>query len=217
MKRILIIAMTLLITALCITACSGGGTEENIKEPSEEVIQPVKKEEEKEPETVVEEEKNELLPYTYKVPYDGYKVYVDIPEYPQVASGYTRIYPDGLNKFVSFAVFTDGEASDAKSAFDLIYKDFKPAVDDYIFIDAENITETENLEVNGIPVYRFKGTVTAGTFRVCEHYIYGYSFVFDNLPCAIIGIVTDKDQPQEEIDSVTEIVDEMIKTVRGEY
>ena len=78
MKRILIIAMTLLITALCITACSGGDTEENIKEPSEDVIQPVEKEEEKEPETIVEEEKNELLPNTYKVPYDGYSVFLGI-------------------------------------------------------------------------------------------------------------------------------------------
>ena len=118
---------------------------------------------------------------------------------------------------MSFSALRDGVAEDAKAAFDLIYPNYHKSVDGQISIKGENITETEALEINGIPVYRFKGTVIACLFDTWEHYVYGYSFVFDNLPCAIIGIVTDYDQPQEEIDSVTEIVDEMIKTLRGEY
>lgn len=35
-------------------------------------------------------------------------------------------------------------------------------------------------------------------------------------PCAIIGVVSDLDQPQEEIDELTAIVDAMMESVRNE-
>lgn len=206
----------LIITIILFTGCNNKNNE--LKNPNnDEIIQTPEEDVNENENENKEEEKNELLPYTYKVPYDGYSVFVDVPAFPKDEAGYTEIFVDSSKKFVSFTALRDGVAEDAKAAFDLIYPNYHKSVDGQISINDENITETETLEINGIPVYRFKGTVIAGLFDTWEHYVYGYSFVFDNLPCAIIGIVTDYDQPQEEIDSVTEIVDAMIKTVRSEY
>ena len=77
--------------------------------------------------------------------------------------------------------------------------------------------KTENMTINGVDCMRFEGKVkvkSAEDEPEKERYAVGYTFVKENIPCLLIGVVVEKDQTQQHIDEVTHNVDEMIKTLR---
>lgn len=158
-------------------------------------------------------DKSELLPNTYKIPRQ--EIYVDTPDFNDIEKGYTELFKDGEKKLVAFTDLRNETVKNEKEAFDLIYPKFKKNVSSWLRINGETFTSEERIEVNGIETLKVTGTVKLGVLNYYDCYIYGYSFIFEGVPCAIIGVVSDLDQPQEEIDEVTEIVDAMMKTVRN--
>lgn len=157
---------------------------------------------------------NELLSYTYQFP--RYDIFVDVPDYNDIECGYTMIYKDGESKYITFNCFVDDTASGAKEAFDVSYPKFRNNVKSWYTVNEDSALTTSSVEVNGIETYNVAGTVNCGLIDIADCYIYGYSFVFEDVPCLIIGVVSDKTQPQEEIDSLTAIVDAMMASVRNE-
>ena len=72
---------------------------------------------------------------------------------------------------------------------------------------------TENVKVGELDMMRFTGSVTSTGGVVC--YAYGYSFVMENTPCVVLGLVLTIEQEASLIESITAEVEAMIKTVRA--
>lgn len=154
-----------------------------------------------------------LLSGTFKVARKD--IYVDVPNYNSIEEGYTQIYLDGSSKYVTFTCLKVEEASNVQDAHDKAFECFKSGIDSHHHINEEQNLQTEETSVNSIQVLKFEGTVSVGRNPVYDAYTYGYSFVYDGLPCAIIGVVMDETQPEDDQALVKEIVDEMMKTVRN--
>ena len=67
-----------------------------------------------------------------------------------------------------------------------------------------------------IHVYYFEGMIHYGEKNPYDAYGIGYSFIMDGIPCAIIGSVTDKDQPEELKEEIKAVVNAMMLSVRSE-
>lgn len=212
-KRFTLIVLTAFL-ALSLVACGGDEnvtTQENDSSAvvttdftviqTEEVVTP-------------ERERSELLPGTHKVSLRD--IYVDIPKYNVIGKGYTEIFMDGETKYITFSCMKDDVAADAKEAFDVVYPKFKINIANQHGIHGEDFTTQELVEINGIEAYKVSGIVDGGVIVIKDCYFYGYSFIYDGLPCGIFGVVSDWDQPEEEIESVTAIVDAMMESVRSE-
>lgn len=156
---------------------------------------------------------NKLLTGTYKVARKD--IYVDIPNYNMIEEGYTRIFLDGSTKYVTFTCVKSETAESIEDAHSKAFDRFKSGVDSHHHINDGESLQTVNVTVNSITAIQYEGTVSAGNNPVYDAYTYGYSFVFEGLPCAIIGVVHDEDQPEDEKQLLKEIVDEMMKTVRN--
>jgi len=165
-------------------------------------------------ETEQEDILNPLTPNTFKVPLR--EIYVDVPDYNDIESGYTEIFKDGERKYITFNYFEESACTSASEAFDISYPQFKVNVSSWHRINTEEFTSMEEVEINGIAAQKVTGTVEYGMKNMTYCYLYGYSFVFEDVPCAIIGVVSDKSQPQEEIDELIAIVDAMMESVRTE-
>ncbi|MBQ7836288.1 MAG: hypothetical protein IJ389_03450 [Clostridia bacterium] len=156
---------------------------------------------------------NNLLSGTYKVARKN--IYVDTPNYNMIEEGYTRIFLDGSTKYVTFTCVKSETAESLEDAHAKAFDRFKSGVDSHHHINDGDNLQTVNVTVNSVTAIQYEGTVSAGNNPVYDAYTYGYSFIFEGLPCAIIGVVHDEDQPEEEKQLLKEIVDEMMKTVRN--
>lgn len=155
---------------------------------------------------------SKVLVGTKKVPLKN--IYFDTPEMHYIESGYVNIYLDNYDKYVTFVRNEDCEVpATAKGAFDCTFQIFINGVSncDSLY-ELGEITE-KNTTINGIDVYAFEGEIS--TDDDLYEYIKGYTFIFEGLPCAIYGVVMDENQPQEDIDYISEVVDEMMKSVRN--
>lgn len=213
MKRILLIGMIAMAVLSC--ACGqevGSGTVETGKAEETEKYEII--ETEQVTEMVIEVEEDALLPNVYEVP--GYSIYVDVPDMHPIESGFTQVYYEDQVKYVTFSCIQVESAQDENEAFEKTFKPFVNSMSGLDIINQLGEVEDENITINGINVYSFEGLLNCGSNPVYDAYIKGYSFVYDGMPCAIIGVVMDETQPQEQIDAVKEIVDAMILTVRSE-
>ena len=207
--------IVMLFVVLLLSSC---GTEQENSEgisSTETIIINESVDEPSETETVfVEQENNELLSNTYQFPEP--EIYIDIPSYNSIESGFTCIYKDGESKYITFSCFRNDVANNVLEAFEVAYPKFKNNVSSWHRINTEKFTSMEAVEVNGIETQKVVGTVEYGMKTMTDCYLYGYSFIFEDVPCAIIGVVSDKSQPQEEIDELIAIVDAMMESVRTE-
>ena len=215
---ILMIVFFLMITLI---SCNTGKTKNNTlsekditTESIDEIGDEMNTKSDKHSDDVTSHEISELLSHTYQFP--RHNIFIDIPDFNDIESGYTRIYKDGDSKYITFSCFIDSMASGAKEAFDVSYPMFKNNVKSWHRINKETFTSTELVEINGISAQKVIGTVEYGALDKYDCYLYGYGFIFEGVPCAIIGVVSDIAQPQEEIDSLMAIVDAMMESVRNE-
>ena len=75
------------------------------------------------------------------------------------------------------------------------------------------IENSENVTINGFESIKFTGNIPSDGV---ELHVYGYSFVINDIPCMVVGLVSDRDQNPELISSVNNHVDNMVKTIRTE-
>lgn len=166
--------------------------------------------------TDLEEKTNQsLLPYTYQVPLKD--IYVDVPNYQEIEGGYTRIFIVHEKKYATFTSAFNYSATDAKDAYSKAFDAFCISMQNYEGgPNSFHIKADKMMTINGIDVYYFEGTINYGEENLYDGYGVGYSFIMDDIPCAIIGSVTDKEQPEELKKEIKEIVAAMMQSVRSE-
>ena len=213
MKKVLLMGMICMVTL--VNAC-GKGSENASVEPEniETTERSTQKEQEQVVEEVVESEENALLPNVYRVP--AYEIYVNVPDMHSMEEGFTQVYYEDAVKYITFTCDRIETATDAENAFEVAYETFVSNMFGLDTINQLNEVSGEMTEINGITVYAFEGTLNCGFDPIYDAYMKGYSFIYQDMPCAIIGVVKDSEQPQEQIDAVKELVDAMILTVRSE-
>lgn len=166
--------------------------------------------------TDLEEKTNQsLLPYTYCVPLED--IYIDVPNYQEIEQGYTQVYIVHDSRYVTITSDFDSVASDAKDAYLKTFEVFRDNMQNYEGgLNYFNITTDKMMTINGIDIYYFEGTINYGEENPYDGYGVGYSFIMNDIPCAIIGSVIDKEQPEELKKEIKEIVDVMMQSVRSE-
>ncbi len=204
-----VMASIFAMSLLCLVACNS-----NADTQTEPVTDESKQQSENfsEPESVATSGSNtedSLLTGTYKVAKKD--IYVDIPGFNVIESGYTRIYVDGYDTYVTFTCIKEDAPADLEGVQAMTLEVFKRNV--LAQHQIEEITDIQTIAttINSIDTLRFEGTCNAGY----DAYICGYSFVYEGLPCAIIGAVRDNQQLDSEKQQVELLVDEMMKTVRN--
>lgn len=81
------------------------------------------------------------------------------------------------------------------------------------------VEDSKTVNINGIEMYRFEGYgVNQFDKESVDCYVVGYSFILEGKAAAVIGIVSDVNQPKDTISELEEIVDASIQTLRpSEY
>ena len=160
-------------------------------------------------------ESKNVLTSTYKVPLKN--IYVDTPNYQEIEQAFTELFIIHDSRYISFTAAKMSTANSSKQAHDEAFKELIPNMQNYAGgINGIKISKDEEVQINGMDVYSFEGTINYGTDTKFDGYAKVYSFVLDGVPCEIIGSVIDKSQDKELIKEIEEIVSEMIKTVRTE-
>ena len=212
--NVLVVLIVLMFMLTC--ACGGDkGSDTNVEneKPNSESSQVVTEKIEQE-EPVVGEKEDSILVGTYKVPRKD--MYVDIPDMHYIESGYTQVWFEDQVKYVAFTFLKNETAEDETNAWDVTLESLKKNMSGLHYINNLGEVTEEYTSINGIDVYSFEGKINCGETVNYDAYVKGYSFIYDEMPCSIIGVVMDEEQPQDQIDAIKEIVDAMILTVRSE-
>lgn len=216
MKTLLTKLLTFLLSVsllLCLVACNSNNDEKT--EPADTETQQQTETTSKPDDSTSQGDNTEksLLSGTYKVARKD--IYVDIPNFNAIEEGYTQIYLDGSSKYVAFTCHKAETAETIEDAHKKAFDCFKSGIDSHHHINDETNLQTTDTTINSIQTMKFEGTISSGRNPVYNAYAYGYSFVYDGMPCSIIGVVMDESQPDAEKQLVKQIVDEMMKTVRN--
>lgn len=178
--------------------------------------------EKKEKESITDSKKTDdiLSGGVYKVPISNTKIFVDTPNLHQINSGYVKVFLEDYVKLLSFTGINFMQLSSLQEVLNESFKCWTGNLMNYLGIrdespDNANLTY-ENITVHGIETLKFKGTVKVGFNPIYDAYIYGYAFIYDGVPCSIMGAVIDQEQPQSEKDYIEKAADAMMKSVRSE-
>ena len=80
------------------------------------------------------------------------------------------------------------------------------------------VTSSEMVTMAGMDSMKFEGT-TPNRFRdeaYWDCYVYGYTFIINDMSYAVIGLVTPQEQDEEMIKQMKQLVDDVASTVRTE-
>lgn len=150
----------------------------------------------------------------YRIP--AKKIYVNVPDYQEIESGFTKLYVIGRQ--INIAITADDTIKEnaLEQAHQAIFKIYVKNMQNYATIDELKIEKDSKVTVNGTEMYKFEGKLAChaetGNY---ELYTIGYSFVMDGIPCSIEGTVLDESQPEDMINQVRDTVNAMAKTVRN--
>lgn len=154
------------------------------------------------------------LTKTYRIP--AKKIYVNVPDYQEIESGFTKLYVVGRQ--INIAITADDTIKETalEQTHQAIFKDYVKNMQNYATIDELKIEKDSKVTVNGTEMYKFEGKLAChaetGNY---ELYTIGYSFVMDGIPCSIEGTVLDESQPEDMINQVRDTVNAMAQTVRN--
>ena len=160
---------------------------------------------------------SELSPYlagTYTT--STREITIDVPEYKYIEQGYAKVFLDDGVKVVIFTCLGRENSSTPEEAYELCWETTRAGVDYYGHINEEghNLTVTEKT-VGDIETLYYEGTMRLDRYepyRTAQ--TYGYAFTYLGRPCMIWGYVLDKEQPQDQIDEIKNVVDAMMESVR---
>ena len=150
----------------------------------------------------------------YRIP--AKKIYVNVPDYQEIESGFTKLYVIGRQ--INIAITADDTIKEnaLEQAHQAIFKIYVKNMQNYATIDELKIEKDSKVTVNGTEMYKFEGKLAChaetGNY---ELYTIGYSFVMDGIPCSIEGTVLDESQPEDMINQVRDTVNAMAETVRN--
>ncbi len=152
-----------------------------------------------------------LLPGGYKIPLED--IYFSVPNYHETElTGYTEQFSVYNEKYVTITGDGDVKASSCKNAYEVCSELFLKAVD-YSSAKEFRIEHEEIVNINGIEMYKFEGILYHELGRH-DLYTIGYAFVMGDIACQITGVVEDENQPENMIEELKNVVNEMAKSVR---
>lgn len=219
MKKGIALLLATVIMSTCLAACgdkdkkteNGNGEATEVKvDQTDETAETTKEEEAEE----TQPESNALLIDTAKVPMKD--IYYDYPDYHYVEEGFTTAYKKLGSRYVTFTRVENVQITDLQEAHEMAFSMFQALMENDGVITALNVVTESTETINGIEVYKYEGTVTLEKGNGREAYVIGYSFIMHGLPCNITGVLLDKEQPEELITEIRDIVNAMMKTVRTE-
>ena len=208
-----------LLVVMTMAFLGGCRNQEKTPEPTQEQTEQEKTSTEEtareETQKETEGQKSSLLTGTYKVPLKD--IYIDTPNYHEVEEGYMQIFTVPDTKYVAISTQRKKSPTNVTEAHEMATEILIKGMSSHDGgVNSINITEDEVIDVNGIEVYSFEGTINYGRVNIHDGWAKGYSFIMDGIPCQIIGSVTDDSQSQEMIDEIDEIVTAMMESVRSE-
>ncbi len=216
-KKIIILAAALMLSSL--TACGEGGdkpvdTTQAVTTSS--TIQSSESTATQSSENNKSENNSVELPLTSKFPLA--KVYIDGPNYQIIENGSTKLYNVGGSRFIALTSDDGAKVNKPSEILDTYLEDFKMGVETNCNGSRPvkfNIKESKEIKISDIDFYRFQGDlVVNNTVEDKNCYAVGYTFIRNNIPFQVVGVVVSDEQKQEEIDEITTYVDAMVKTIR---
>lgn len=166
-----------------------------------------------------------------KVDYDTYSLYsvvdtdegswyYDAPYLNEVKLGKAKTFLNGDKWWLAYAVDTTRETNNLDEAFDISIKAYYSGVSDYFVPSDEGFVpeKKEKVKVLDFDMYKYEGYITniknyEGPSTNC--WIYGYSFIIGNTPCAMLGM-TYEDDSDEVKEQIIMYVDDMVNSLRPE-
>lgn len=132
-----------------------------------------------------------------------------------VAGG--KMYVHSRDKVLTSSVMIskDSYEGDLDGVLPLLMEKFENSVRGYMCGTIKGnelkLDSSEKVTVAGFESIRFRGKVYN---NIVDCFIYGYTFLVNDQPCMIVGIVSSDSQEQDLIDTVVQDVDAMAKTLR---
>lgn len=164
-----------------------------------------------------EEEISNVIMRTVQIP--GKEIYVEFVDTLRLAQeAYTALmYADDDAVVGFFSTREDNYSGSLEDVIDLAKYEFiddaGPVSSGWIYGAEIEVVSTESVEIAGRESVRFTGTVLNDGKWECH--VYGYTFIIDGVPCAVIGLISDKNQQTEEmIATIDARVDEIAGTIR---
>lgn len=157
--------------------------------------------------------KNSQLINTFKIV--SKDIYMNVPNWQKIEEGYTDVFILHGKKYIAVTGILKSNNPTLSEAHEQGFKEFQMSIQNYSYVNKLIAEKEETKTINGIKVYRYEGKLNCGHDTIYDAYAVGYSFVMDGIACNIIGSVIDKSQPQDEINSMRELVDTMMMTVRS--
>ncbi len=154
----------------------------------------------------------------------GQKIYVDCPtslrtkNRPRTLIMYnSRSSLIGLT-FLKANEFEGNIENVVSSINDSFFKDISGYSDGELDGSKIKVINQEYIKVGNYNCIKFVGTAKNKDFdgNEWDSYVYGYSFIINDIPVAVIGIVSDKSQETNMINEIKQNVDAIASTIRTE-
>lgn len=151
---------------------------------------------------------------------DGKSWYYDVPNLNEIDLGNAKTFANGDSWWLAFALDILEETNDLDEAYELGLEAYYSGVRDY-FRPSENgfaPDKKEKVKILDFDMYKFEGYIDniknyEGPSTNC--WIYGYSFIIGNTPCAVLGMTYEDNSDQAKKDIVM-YVDDMVNSLRAQ-
>lgn len=158
------------------------------------------------------------LSYYVEINYDD--IYISTPAWREdnVINGYNL--SDSNDYVISVTYNVDNEYTGAiEDILDDTYDEFTGAIGEHAVTDEfgeYNLTTKEKVTLDcGSEAMKFEGTMSANQYSsVVDYFIYGYSFVYDGTTITVGTSIVNPDVIDDNKDTMKDIVDRMVKTIR---
>ena len=159
------------------------------------------------------------LSYSFKVP--GKNIFVDVPNYQEIERGFTELFILNGERYIAITFDKLSNVETLQEAHDKAFSIFVESIQDYSYVNSIDIKNDSITKVNDIDVYKYVGTLNcaldySNRDNSYDAFVIGYSFIMDGIPCTITGSIINRNQPENDIQDLTNIVDSMIQTLRSE-
>ena len=223
MKKILVLALTVVMIMMFLNGCSETNIEEknssqDVQAEENSIINTetnIETDTMKETKSGSKVESPVELSETYVVPMRA--IVIDVPAYQPIEKGYTKLFIMHGQKCIALTAHKDSDATELMDAHQDAVDLFIRTFENYDTIVSLTAEEDEYVEINGVSMYRYEGVFNCSD-AVGDHtdYVVGYSFIKDGVPCTLLGCVLDESQPEEMKKEIEATVDAVIQTLRSE-
>ncbi len=182
--------------------------------------------EESDTEETVIEEKNETF-LSNATDFSGIRrpqLYVDVPNWQNINSGYTEMFILNGIEYVSVTADKTTLVTTLEEAQEAAFAELKLNVQndshvESLVVESDSVETISTETIDTLEIYRFEGhiiveTDAAGYDGSYNAYAIGYTFIWDEIPCMVLGSVIDKEQPQDLIDEMKQIIEDTISTLK---